>query len=328
MAKGKDNLDISVLIPTYNRAEILCETLETMCQVERDGLAVEFVIINNNSTDLTEQVVKSFSNRLPIRYLLEPRPGKNCALNKALNKVHLGQIIVFADDDVSAHPDWLVEITNACSSWPQYDIFGGRIYLVWPEAKIPAWASLQSVWKTFYGFHDLGDSVCSYVSWKYPFGANFWVRRSVFDAGFTFDEKIGPQGENRINGSETSFLQLLSSRGYHMLYFPAAEVGHRVHAEMMSIKGIRKRVWGVGMGRVMRKGVWRKDILDRSKGLWLTLTFVLLLKHMVRYGRSRICLTPTKRMKLSLSPLSDISYLVASLKVCMIKDTNSKVDWC
>jgi len=67
------NTSVTVLIATYNRAEILRETLEAMCRVERDKLAIEFVVIDNNSTDHTKEVVESFAERLPIRYLFEPR---------------------------------------------------------------------------------------------------------------------------------------------------------------------------------------------------------------------------------------------------------------
>jgi len=45
VSENSNHLDITVLIPTYNRAEGLRETLEAMCQVDRDGLAVEFVVI-------------------------------------------------------------------------------------------------------------------------------------------------------------------------------------------------------------------------------------------------------------------------------------------
>jgi len=45
------DLDISVLIPTYNRAEILRETLEAMCQVKRDGQELEFLMIEAQVTE-------------------------------------------------------------------------------------------------------------------------------------------------------------------------------------------------------------------------------------------------------------------------------------
>jgi len=77
------DLDISVLIPTYNRAEILRETLEAMCQVKRDGLGVEFVVIDNNSTDHTKEVVEAFADRLPLCYLFEPRPASRFATSSS-----------------------------------------------------------------------------------------------------------------------------------------------------------------------------------------------------------------------------------------------------
>ena len=79
-------IDLSILIPTYNRSRYIRQTLEDMLPVDRDGLTVEFVIIDNNSSDDTREAVEAYADRLPVRYLFEPTPGKNAALNKALNE--------------------------------------------------------------------------------------------------------------------------------------------------------------------------------------------------------------------------------------------------
>ena len=284
-----------------------------MTQLDQADLAIELVIIDNNSSDHTKQIVEQFTARLPLRYLFESRPGKNCALNKALGEVILGEIIVFTDDDVEPSQNWLTEINRTSSRWPEYDVFGGKITLVWPESEVPAWTSLPSI-RQVYGIHDLGSTECSYVRWRYPFGANYWVRRSVFASGRRFDEGIGPHPKKRSMGSEASFLRQLALEGYHMLYCPGVVVGHHIHTEMLSPKGIRKRVYGIGRGRVSRKGIWRNDVYNRSKGFWFILSFVFLLKHIIRYGRSQIFLSSTRRMERSLGPISDISYIVESLK--------------
>ena len=129
-------LDISVLIATYNRAEILRQTLESMTDLDREGLAVEFVVVDNNSSDHTKQVVESFSGKLPIRYLFESRPGKNCALNKALDEVALAKLVVFTDDDVDPRKDWLKAVVSASRHWPRFSVFGGKQFLE-EELKIP-----------------------------------------------------------------------------------------------------------------------------------------------------------------------------------------------
>lgn len=109
----KNDLNISVLVATYNRADVLRETLEAFTELDREGLSVEFVVIDNNSGDHTKSVVKSFSGRLPLVYLFQPIPGKNRALNKALDEIQLGEVIVFTDDDVRPANNWLPTIMEA-----------------------------------------------------------------------------------------------------------------------------------------------------------------------------------------------------------------------
>ena len=123
-----DKPNISVLIPTYNRADILNETLQNMERLDKNGLSVEFVVIDNNSSDHTKSVVDSFKDSLGPRYIFEQRPGKNCALNKALNNVEMGEIIAFTDDDVSPSHDWLRVVWAVCKRWPDYYVFGGDMF--------------------------------------------------------------------------------------------------------------------------------------------------------------------------------------------------------
>ncbi|MBC8481198.1 MAG: glycosyltransferase family 2 protein, partial [Planctomycetes bacterium] len=216
---------IMIILATYNRAPILKRTLDAFCTLECDNLNVEFVVIDNNSTDNTKQLIESFASKLPITYLFEPRPGKNCALNKALTQLELAPIIVFTDDDVIPDKNWLAVIASACSQWPQYSIFGGRIYAIWPGGIVPNWAADKQILELGFACHDHGDSAKEYKAGSFPFGPNFWVRKKVFANGILFDETIGPMPKGRTMGSETSLLKKISEDGLKMLYYPDARVG-------------------------------------------------------------------------------------------------------
>ena len=75
---------ITVAICTWNRAELLRQTLEGIqsLRVPR-GLDWELLIVNNNCTDHTDAIIKTFGDRLPIRGLVEPEPGQSNARNAA-----------------------------------------------------------------------------------------------------------------------------------------------------------------------------------------------------------------------------------------------------
>ena len=66
---------LSVLLATYNRAEVLRETLEAMAGLEPPGANWELIVADNRSSDRTQAVCKAFAERLPLRQGYEPRRG-------------------------------------------------------------------------------------------------------------------------------------------------------------------------------------------------------------------------------------------------------------
>ena len=317
MAKSKNHLDISILIATYNRAEILRKTLESMTCLERDGLSVEFVVVDNNSSDHTKEVIESFSDRLPIRYLFEPRPGKNCALNKALREVPLGKLVAFTDDDVVPQEDWLKTIVAACKRWPNYRIFGGRTYLIWPNTAIPSWAQCSSVHGWGLGLNDAAmESEQPYPSTAHPSGANFWIRQELLGNGRHYDESIGPHpGKNFAMGSETSFLKQLTADGYSTMHIPNSVVGHRVPVELLSKHAIKKRAYRYGRGFPYLKGLPRKELMDKHYILWRLIRIGAIAKLIIKYGLTMLYSTADERVIKSTKDIRWIAYNVESLRI-------------
>src|SRR3954454_24769386 len=98
---------ISIAIPTWNRSAVLRKTLEHLTLLEPvDGVEWELLVVDNNSTDDTPKVLAEFADRLPLRALHEPIPGKSSAANLAVREAR-GEYILWSDDDVFVDPDWL-----------------------------------------------------------------------------------------------------------------------------------------------------------------------------------------------------------------------------
>ena len=157
------DLDITVIIATYNRAAVLSETLEHMTKLDRRGIDAEIVVVDNNSTDNTKQVVEGFYARLPIRYLFEKKPGQNCARNRALKEAALGKIVVFTDDDIVPQRNWLQAIVSVARRWAEYSVFGGKIYIIWPIVQIPEWTKASGIRGLAFAEHDYAESECEYI---------------------------------------------------------------------------------------------------------------------------------------------------------------------
>ena len=236
----------SIVIATYNRNDLLIQTLQGLVNMDTDGLDWEVIIADNAGNEDTAQCVESFSRSLPIHYLVETQPGKNSALNTALKQVR-GELVVFTDDDVIPDPGWLKALISAADRWPDADLFGGRIVPRYPEGQ---------------GAPDIEDKVFFRIAfvvadWDIPegehpagkiWGPNMMVRRRVFDQGLRFNPKIGPTGSNYLMGSETEFLLRASEAGHSAVFVPSASVQHQIRPEQLTQKWICGRAYRVGRG--------------------------------------------------------------------------------
>jgi len=97
-------MQFSVVIPTYNRAGELQETLASLAKITNAG-SWEVIVVDNNSTDATRQVVADAAANFPVelRYLLERQVGRSAALNAGI-KAAAGENIATADDGCSKQP--------------------------------------------------------------------------------------------------------------------------------------------------------------------------------------------------------------------------------
>ena len=90
-------MDISVILATYKRPQILSKTLESFCALKTDGLEWEVIVVDNAGDPDSQRTVEGFQRRLPLRFFVEKTPGKNNALNHGLKKAR-GELFVFTDD--------------------------------------------------------------------------------------------------------------------------------------------------------------------------------------------------------------------------------------
>jgi len=239
--------EIAVTVCTYNRAVSLERALQSLSRLEIPaGVTWELLVVDNNSTDSTPQVCERMMSSLPLRLLFEPRQGKSFALNRAVHETQAG-LVLFTDDDVSVDPQWLAAFWDIARRHPDTLYFGGRIFPRW-ECPPPAWLEryaptlLSGPTVTF----DLGDREQPYA--KAFLGANFAVRRSVFDT-LSFREDLGPNPGDFVRGEETDLQNRLRARGHTGLYVPAAIVHHHNSAERMTERYIHDWFFGLGIGR-------------------------------------------------------------------------------
>src|SRR5882762_1539701 len=105
--------NITVVVCTYNRCQTLKKTIESVAaQTLSQSLGWEILVVDNNSSDETRQVVENFRRHHPERfhYLFEPQQGISYARNAGIRHAQ-GEILAFIDDDETAETGWLQNLT-------------------------------------------------------------------------------------------------------------------------------------------------------------------------------------------------------------------------
>lgn len=320
----KKQKELTVIIATYNRAEVLKETLTSMSQLVFSDINAEIVIVDNNSNDQTKEVVKSFQDQLPLRYLFEPKPGKNCALNKAIAEIELGSIIVFADDDIAPRPNWLQVILASTRRWPEQDVFGGKIEPIFPEGmKLPAWVHDDLIIDFGFVRHDWGDKEKLYDQPIVPLGPNYWMRKSVLAAGSKYDESLGPRPKSRTMGDETGFLLSLRQQGHEMVYVPDAEVKHCIQPEAISISHIRKRAVHFGKGYARTRPLCNQALLKKYPAFWYLRRIAAATALVGEFALSILSFSSTRRVVRRIHATIWITYNLESIRMAWHRKKNT-----
>ena len=259
-------MDLSVVLTTFQRPELLAETLASFEQLDVDGLRWEVLVVDNTGGDAgTRAVAERFAARLPLRLLLEPARGMNRARNRAIDHAQ-GALVVFTDDDVAPQPDWLTELRRGVERWPKTQVFGGRVLPCWPaDGRAPAPHALS---ENAYAIADWNLSEGPYSAHR-VFGHNMAYRASVFEGGRRFDPRFGPDGtDTYITGAETSLNVELERTGAPPVYLPRAVVHHRVRREQLQPAWLYKRAF--------RLGRWEAHLAGLSRRPWRPLLRLLL----------------------------------------------------
>jgi len=136
-------MKISLIVPAYNEERYIGDCL---LSIQKYGKGLfEVIVINNNSTDKTSEIVKNFPE---FRLVEEPRQGLPFARNRGLREAR-GDLVAFVDADTRIKEGWINKITEefeknkdtVCVSGPYvyYDTSIFEKFLVWIYLIILLW---------------------------------------------------------------------------------------------------------------------------------------------------------------------------------------------
>lgn len=248
---------ITVVIPTFNRADRLAVLLESLQHLEPPSLPYDIIVADNGSTDGTAATVRRFAerSRVPVRYLHEPRRGASHARNAAIDAAS-GSIVAFTDDDQDVAPDWLIAIERAFWENPDVHVIGGRVLPRWLYPP-PDWITPET-WGPVSIVDRGNDSFrLSRNRWMCLPGGNMAWRRPALTALSGFSPEY-PRSQDR----ELLVRYLLS--GGIAMYVPGMIVHHYLDRRRLTKTYFRS--WNLSEGR-MRAGDGFYELFTADGGL-------------------------------------------------------------
>lgn len=214
----------SVIIPTFNRADMVCRCIQSIFDTQWPDL--EIIVVDDCSPDDTASKIKNtFGDK--VKYI---RNGKNSFQAVSRNngaKIAKGDLLFFLDDDNIVDKKILSEISLAFKKNPGLGLVApmavhmrpGKNNVIWSlGSDFNRWTSQPKDNKPNLAIEDLPEEPLAYPTSYYPNG--FVVSKKVFDEVGGFDEKYVQIFE------ESDFGWKIKEAGYEEIVLTSARTNH------------------------------------------------------------------------------------------------------
>ena len=236
-------MQLSVIIPTHNRADALRACLESLQRQDVDPAALEVVVVDDGSEPEMAPLVAEIAASGPFSMRCERQPtgGLNNARNRGV-AASSGDVVAFLDDDTLVSPGWATAMLAAFTGHPCSAV-GGRteLQLAGPE---PAWMASR---RNFLAEYDLGSEAIWLEGEPVPVGANCAVRRSELERIGGFRDGLDRIGRSLVSNGDTEFFLRLQRNSGRLRYEPAAHVYHCVPADRLTVRYFTRRYYAQGV---------------------------------------------------------------------------------
>jgi glycosyltransferase involved in cell wall biosynthesis len=209
-------LELSVIVPTYNRSRILARCLAALGEQTLAAGRFEVLVSDDGSQDDTKAVVLAASSRAAgsVRYLAQPNSGANRARNRAIREAR-GRHLLFINDDTIALPHMLARHLEVQRGYADDRVAVlGRVTIA-PELShsLLARLHLDASYAAFEGRREL--------DWRAFYTCNVSIARSFLLENGLFDEDLRYHEDLELS-------ERLSHRGLRVIYSPSA-LGYHDH---------------------------------------------------------------------------------------------------
>jgi glycosyltransferase involved in cell wall biosynthesis/peptidoglycan/xylan/chitin deacetylase (PgdA/CDA1 family) len=167
--------ELSIVIPTYNRAAQLRACLEALAQQTQPVTDFEVVVVIDGSTDKTEEMLSQVSVPYALHILRQENRGQGSACNNGA-RLALGKYCLFLDDDIVARPQLVAEHLKVLQA-NEWAVGIGQLTLSIPQNADWFLRRFAVGWAKHYEELNRGDRQ---PHWTDCYGGNMSVARAFF----------------------------------------------------------------------------------------------------------------------------------------------------
>ncbi|MDM9381065.1 hormogonium polysaccharide biosynthesis glycosyltransferase HpsE [Chlorogloeopsis sp. ULAP01] len=281
-------LEFTVAIPTYNGANRLPKLLECLRnQINTENLSWEIIVVDNNSTDNTSQVIQAYQENwqcsYPLKYSFEEKQGAAYARKRAVMEAK-GQFIGFLDDDNYPTPTWVSAAYAFGKQHPQTGAYASQIH---PEWEVEPPENFERI-APFLAITERGSLPLLYKAHKklLPPSAGLVVRRQAWlDSVPNQPILTGRVVGNMLTSEDLEMLSYIQKFGWEIWYNPAMEIYHKIPRFRLTKEYLIPFFRGIGLSRHVTRML---NIRPQMK-LLLYLAYMFndlrkLIFHLIKYG--------------------------------------------
>ena len=219
---------VSVVIDTYNNAEFIEEAVVSVLNQTFPVKDMEIIVIDDGSTDNTEEIVKRFKD---VKYIKKKNEGQGSCFSWAFS-IAKGKYLMFLDGDDYWAGDHVEKVYDFFENNPDIDLVGSHLYRFYQDTGTKEYIAFPQVEKFKV---DTLEDVRLYYLIRSAFGTSrLNIRRSIWQ-----EEYFIPPG---LWIGADMYLVGLMALGHKMAIIPEPLTYYRIHRKNLFMISSRKKL--------------------------------------------------------------------------------------
>jgi glycosyltransferase involved in cell wall biosynthesis len=270
-------MQISIIIPTYNRADVIIHSLATWAKQNIPFDKFEVIVVDNNSTDDSPELIRNFIQDKPnFIYYQETKAGSTNARHAGV-KLAKGELLIFCDDDGLFNEGCVQAVLDVYTLNPEVAAVAGKIEIQW-DIEAPNWIE---PYEFMLGKLDYGTEI-KYARDLYLNGGIFSIRKKVFEQLGGFNPDL--IGHYLVGDGDTGLVIKLHQARLLIGWTPYAVMKHLQFVDKQgTVKDMGRRFYNTGISNSY--GLFRANNFQFNGSiiLFILKSFFFLLKKHVEF---------------------------------------------